>query len=156
MSSAKIRAQLVTRQHRWRAKTRHLINLRVCMLCKHAFISGRGSNICLDCTHLKREDWKARHPHRPAPDMIKHESVRVMMVRSNLVCPVYRASVNPAIPVPKDVIDNWHFKEAVDKTFAAFQPYPLGKPILGWPPFPHLKFEGFKTGRPQEKVRRLR
>lgn len=154
MSTARERKMIVAKVARHRAKTQKLISLRVCMLCKYPFISGRGANICLDCTDSARREWKSRHPHRPAPDTTRHASVRVMMVRSNLACPIYRASVNAAIPVPERDANDFLFKEATRKTFAAYE-YPLGQKVLGWKSYPHLQFVAFKTGRPQEKVRRL-
>ena len=157
MSTPHEKRLTVEKQHRWRRKTRTLIDLRVCLMCKYAFISGKGANICLDCTDTEREKWKAEHPNAPFIETgraVHHHTVRVRMVRQGYLCSAYRATINPAIPLPEQDKENFIFKENVRRTFSTL-PNPVGQKVLGWRPYPLLKFEGFKTGRPQEKARIL-
>jgi hypothetical protein len=136
------------KQRRFEERLAKLVDLRICGLCRYAFVSRSGSNICSECIFRKGS--------LPFLNMRRKPSIRRTMILIKRENPswISRHTMTPAIPLPgpRSV---W-VDLAVQRTYAAIErsqrdgifhvhrmPHLIGLPAYG-----NEIFRGFKCGRP--------
>jgi hypothetical protein len=139
-------------QRCFQERLRRLSDLRICALCKHAFVSWGGSNLCSECI-WQRGSLEFRN-------MRRSPSVRRTMVILGRENPswVSTKTVHPAIPVPN--LESVWVHLAIQRTLKEIERsrrdgiwhvHKMPR-LLGLKPYPKEQFKGFNCGRPTKDV----
>ena len=136
------------RQRCFQERLRSLCDLRICGLCKHAFISRCGFNVCSECL-WQRGSLEFRN-------MRRSPSVRRTLIILQRQYPswISQKTVHPAIPIPN--LQSNRVQLSIAKTYEQIQRsfrdqiwhvHKMPR-LLGLPPYTTETFKGFRTGRP--------
>lgn len=99
--------KLRNRQARWVERVKKLVDLRVCMSCRHAFISRSGHNICSDCLcSLFPPNMRQRTVKR----------LKIFLQKKGFQKRFFRWTTHPALMIPDSRKDAM-FYAAVNRTF---------------------------------------
>jgi hypothetical protein len=140
------------KQRRHLERLRCLCDLRVCALCRFAFVSLGGSNICSQCL------WE--RGSLPFQNMRRRPSVRRTLIILKRSHPswVTTRTVHAAIPIPNpqclwvDLAVRRTWKE-MERSRRDGLWYVHKMPrLIGLRPYVKEQFKGFKTGRPTKEA----
>jgi hypothetical protein len=100
------------KERRAQAKRRKLIDCRICVRCRYAFIAKGGNNICSPCWY-EAHGLYLEEMGIPRQYYIANSIVRMWLERKSGLNA--RRTTNPRIPIPPDALDR--LKPAIARAF---------------------------------------